>query len=107
MSDTVVAGSNLRPTDIAWAQNLIADLQRDDQLRTRWQQAEAAFSYSESQQEPNPERGLLLSQLIHIGQALEADVTRLQLIWEHSYAPATTPEDVVASLQARIFGHAA
>jgi hypothetical protein len=99
--------SNVRPTDITWAQNLIADLQRDEKLKARWQQAEAAFCWTEAQvAEPTAERGQLLSQLIHIGQALEANVTRLVLVWENNYAPEPTDPAEVAAIQvlrAKIF----
>jgi hypothetical protein len=98
--------SDPRPTDIAWAQNLIADLQADAALRHRWQQAEAAFSH-EATADPTPERAALLQHLIHLGQALETNTQRLQFIWDHEYASITTPAAELAELHLRIFGVAA
>jgi hypothetical protein len=101
-----VPSADLRPTDIAWAQQLIADLHADAALRQRWQQAEAAFCWADAHQTsaPTPEQSTLLLQLIHIGQALGEDTTRLSFVWDHGYAPISSPAAEVDALHLRIFG---
>jgi hypothetical protein len=107
INGTITTPEALRPTDIAWAQNLIIDLQRDEALRARWQQAEAAFCYTEANgAEPSPERSHLLNQLIHIGQALDEDTQRLQQVQQHSHlAPGTDPTELaeIARIRSQIF----
>ncbi len=122
--------SSIRPTDWAWAQQLIADLQQDAALQhllAKWLQAEAAMRHAELSLEAErsgndrAQHQATLEQLIHLGEALqqllsaeerptiESGLWNLREIWSMTYQPMSTSPERLAELQALCFptAHAA
>lgn len=99
-----------RPADIAWAQQLIADLQADEhlqQLTQKWKAAATAIC----QADYDPAFSPAISQLLQMGESLQqlgqpvGILQRsLQHVWEHDYAPAHATPAELEALHHRIFG---
>jgi hypothetical protein len=118
MSTTIVDAPGIRPSDWAWAQRAIAEIQADAHLQhlaDKWQAAANALSQAEAlSTQPSPERGEAMEQLLTMGHALQqlgqpVRTLHLEILWQHDYAPPTTSPERIAEIQDLIFGtpHAA